>query len=232
MTKNKTTVKPLSNHLFVYTKQPTTKNTKPGDIVLYKKDLWLNDGNNVIPMSLTKNYVDEEVLKENTMDNYIVINGKKAELTEEQLKQLGIKPEEKENPFTRKIDKSYFYISAGNALMTDIDNNTVVDIALYDNLNYFNDYNFTEQVALHQLLYRKLLKYAYDNGAEDYEWNNNNNNCHYYIYFNYQFNEFIVTSATRCKNYFCTYFSSEKVARQAINDVIKPFIKEYPKFVW
>lgn len=166
------------------------------------------------------------------MENYIVINGKKAELTEEQLKQLGIKIEEKENPFTRKIDKSYFYISAGNALMTDIDNNTVVDIVLYDNLNYFNDYNFTEQVALHQLLYRKLLKYAYDNGAEDYEWNNNNNNCHYYIYFNYQFNEFIVTSATRCKNYFCTYFSSEKVARQAINDVIKPFIKEHPQFVW
>lgn len=165
------------------------------------------------------------------MENYIVINGKKAELTEEQLKQLGIKPEEKENPFTRKIDKSYFYISAGNALMTDIDNNTVVDIALYDNLNYFNDYNFTEQVALHQLLYRKLLKYAYDNGAEDYEWNNNNNNCHYYIYFNYQFNEFQVSGAFICKE-FQNYFSNKKVAEQAIQDVIEPFMKEYPEFIW
>lgn len=40
---------------------------------------------------ITKNYVDEKVekaLKENTMDNYIVINGKKAELTEEQLNSL------------------------------------------------------------------------------------------------------------------------------------------------
>lgn len=168
------------------------------------------------------------------MENYIVINGKKAELTEEQLKQLGIKTKEKENPFTRKIDKSYFYISAGNALMTDVDNNTVVDIALYDNLNYFNDYNFTEQVALHQLLYRKLLKYAYDNGAEDCEWNNNNNNnnnCHYYIYFNYQFNKFLVSSATRSKN-FCVYFSSEKIAKQAIIDVVEPFMEEHPEFIW
>ena len=172
-----------------------------------------------------------EKKEENTMENYIVINGKKAELTEEQLKQLGIKTEEKENPFTRKIDKSYFYISAGNALMSDVDNNTVIDIALYDNLNYFNDYNFTEQVALHQLLYRKLLKYAYDNGAEDCEWNNNNNNCHYYIYFNYQFNEFQVSGAFICKE-FQNYFSNKKVAEQAIQDVIEPFMKEYPEFIW
>ena len=34
------------------------------------------------------------------MDNYIVINGKKAELTEEQLEKLGIKVEKKRNnPF-------------------------------------------------------------------------------------------------------------------------------------
>lgn len=34
------------------------------------------------------------------MDNYIVINGKKTELTEEQLKQLGIETKEKRNnPF-------------------------------------------------------------------------------------------------------------------------------------
>ena len=34
------------------------------------------------------------------MENYIVINGKKAELTDEQLKQLGIESEKKRNnPF-------------------------------------------------------------------------------------------------------------------------------------
>ena len=36
------------------------------------------------------------------MENYIVINGKKAELTEEQLVKLGIKIKKK-TPFTRTV---------------------------------------------------------------------------------------------------------------------------------
>lgn len=248
---NKTT----ANHILVYTEQPTTKNTKAGDVVLYKNEVWLNKGNVFtaiplrdldgyidkngtilkLPTKTTKNYVDEKVeetLRKNTMENYIVINGKKAELTEEQLKALGIEvKEKKETPFTRHHEKLYWSISAMGGVMGQHEYNADFDNALYDNINYFNDYKFAEQVALHQLLYRKLLKYAYDNGAEDCDWDNNNNNCHYYIYFNYQFNKFIVSSATRSKN-FCVYFSSEKIAKQAIIDVVEPFIKEHPDFVW
>lgn len=89
-----------SNRIFVYDEQPTTKNTKAGDIVLYKKEVWINDGNIVINLDdyidkdgtilkpLTKDQTAEETLKENTMENYIVINGKKEELTEEQLNYL------------------------------------------------------------------------------------------------------------------------------------------------
>lgn len=39
----------------------------------------------------------------------------------------------------------------------------MVDEDMYNNTNYFNDEDFTNQVMLHQKLYRKLLKYAYDN---------------------------------------------------------------------
>lgn len=251
--KNKTTVKPQLNHILVYTEQPTTKNTKYGDVVLYDNEVWLNNGSNVftaIPLRdldgyidkdgtilklPNKNYVDEKVeetLKENTMENYIVINGKKAELTEEQLKQLGIEVKvKKETLFTRHSNELYWSINATNGVVGLHDYNVDFDNALYDNINYFNDYKFAEQVALRQLLYRKLLKYAYDNGAEDCDWDNNNNNCHYYIYFNYQFNKFIVSSATRSKN-FCVYFSSEKIAKQAIVDVVEPFMKEHPEFIW
>lgn len=45
---------------------------------------------------------------------------------------------------------------------------------MYRNCNYFNDKEFAQQVALHQLLYRKLLKFAYDNGCEDEAWNGTN----------------------------------------------------------
>lgn len=42
-------------------------------------------------------------------ENYIVINGKKIELTEEQLKQLGI--EVRKNPFNRAHSAESYFIS-------------------------------------------------------------------------------------------------------------------------
>lgn len=81
MTKNKIIVKSQSNHLLVYDEQPTTKNTKAGDVVLYKKEVWMNDGNIVMPIPsinlddyidkdgtildkpLTKDYVNEKLKK-------------------------------------------------------------------------------------------------------------------------------------------------------------------------
>ena len=63
-----------------YNEQPTFKNTRAGDLISYKDKLWFNNGDIVVPIGYVK--------KENTMENYIVINGKKAELTEEQLRRL------------------------------------------------------------------------------------------------------------------------------------------------
>lgn len=244
MTKNKTTVKPLSNHLFVYTKQPTTKNTKPGDVVLYKKDLWLNDGNNVIPMSLTKNYVDEKVeeaLKENTMENYIVINGKKAELTEEQLKQLGIKTKKESekkrtNPFDSTPRQVHVYSIGHVGVQTFGSILTPVDLSMTESLvntaNSFNDYDFARQLYLHELLNRKLLKYAYDNEAEDVKWDCNSKQ-HYYIFFDYSDKVFsIATGISIYKNEGSVYFSKQEVAENAIEDIVKPFMEEHPEFIW
>ena len=43
--------------------------------------------------------------------NYLVINGKRTELTEEQLKQLGIEPEKKrKNPFDKVTINHYYYL--------------------------------------------------------------------------------------------------------------------------
>lgn len=253
---NKTTVKPQSNHILVYTEQPTTKNTKYGDVVLYNNEVWLNDGSNVftaIPLRdldgyidkdgtilklPTKNYVDEKVeeaLKENTMENYIVINGKKAELTEEQLKQLGIEVKvKKEALFTRHSNELYWSINATNGVVGLHDYNVDFDNALYDNVNYFNDYKFAKQVALHQLLYRKLLKYAYDNNAEvtEKDLGCDNDNPKYFIYCELYHNTFHVDSEAHTVTLGMVYFKDETVAEQAIEDVVKPFMIENPEFVW
>ena len=105
------------------------------------------------------------------MENYIVINGKKAELTKEQLEKLGIKPE-RNNPFNRVNEgENYFVIKDDGAVDRAVEIFHSSNDWYYDNVGYFNDKKFAEQMSLKWLLYRKLEKYAWDNGAEDVEWN-------------------------------------------------------------
>ena len=161
-------------------------------------------------------------------DNQVVINGKRIELTDEQVKALGI---ERKNPFERvaKDDAYYTVLSSGSVGRME-DYLDCQDDSQYDAVNYFNDEAFAEQVALHQLLYRKLLKFAYDNGLEDIEtWNGLNQ--HWYVFYNY---------SGECFDYYfndehksqSVYFSSPEGASRAIKEVVEPFMKEHPEFVW
>lgn len=101
---------------------------------------------------------------------------------------------------------------------------------MYKEANYFNDEAFAQQVFLHQLLYRKLLKFAYDNecmiesewGTTDEHW------CIAYDHTDRKFetyNNFLIQMAA-------LYFSSEEAAERALKEVVEPFIKEYPDFKW
>lgn len=161
-------------------------------------------------------------------NNYAVINGKRIELTDEQVKVLGI---ERKNPFERVAkDDMYYFISH----FADVDGyrqaNDREDDSLFNAVNYFNDEAFAKQVALHQLLYRKLLKFAYDNECEDTaEWNEENQ--HWNIYYNHNQYKFEADNwGTFHRS--GVYFSSEEGAKAAIKEVVEPFMKEHPEFVW
>lgn len=160
-------------------------------------------------------------------DNYAVINGKRIELTDEQVKTLGI---ERKNPFDRVERYTECYcINSSNIVERSLDTHSVVDNNRYEVANYFNDEAFAKQVALHQLLYRKLLKFTYDNGFEDTVWNNKNE--HWYIYYNYVNGYF----DSQCNDSFKSqnvYFSSAGAANRAICEVVMPFVKEHPEFIW
>ena len=59
-------------------------------------------------------------------ENYIVINGKRAELTEEQMKVLGI--EVKKNPFDRvSSDDRYYYTIVSSDVLRRVDINDRTD---------------------------------------------------------------------------------------------------------
>ena len=165
-------------------------------------------------------------------ENYIVINGKKIELTEEQLKQLGIEPEKKRNnPFDRVPTSEVYSSIAGDSIESYCERGDTLDNELFATANYFNEEAFAQQVYLHQLLYRKLLKFAYENECEDTaEWNGEN--AHWNIICAMDTKDFVVCSHYNSKEQCCVYFSSDEAAKRAGREVVEPFMKEYPEFVW
>lgn len=162
-------------------------------------------------------------------ENYIVINGKKIEPTEEQLRALGIE-KERNNPFSKVCrGKDFFYIDAFDDLCSLTEFNTIISGKLNASGNYFNNEDFAHQVALHKLLYRKLLKFAYDNGCEDTaEWDGNSEN--FLIYYNVKNKDFNVSINCNIKSA-SIYFNSRRAAKRAVEEVVKPFVKEHPEFV-
>ena len=160
-------------------------------------------------------------------DNYAVINGRRIKLTDEQVKTLGI---ERKNPFDRVDgDDRHYYAIVGCDVLRRADINDITDRGLYNAINYFNDKEFAKQIALHQLLYRKLLKFSYDNGCDDIEWDLRNR--HWYIFYNYTDKHFYVQSNDLYKHQ-DVYFASRARAERAIKEVVEPFMKEHPDFVW
>lgn len=164
------------------------------------------------------------------MNNYALINDKHVELTDEQVKTLGV--ETRKNPFERvnKNEIYYFIKGAGDLLGGHVEINDSDDNKLHDNINYFNNKQFAEQVAMHQLLYRKLLKFAYDNECEDTaEWNGTNR--HWFIGYDHYNNVFnVIWHGTFQSS--GVYFSTMESAERAIKEVIMPFLKEHLNFVW
>ena len=164
-------------------------------------------------------------------ENYIVINGKKIELTEEQLKQLGIETEKKrKNPFERVRKGERYFCTISNGIDEEREANDCIDDDFFENADYFNDEAFANQVALHQLFYRKLLKFAYDNECEDTaEWDEGD--THWAIRYVEKRGTFTACWENKYKAQE-VYFSSADSARSAIKEVVEPFMKEHPDFVW
>lgn len=168
-------------------------------------------------------------------DNYAVINGNRIKLTEEQVEALGVKVEKKRrNPFERVnpiVNDKYYYIRVSGDVANYRDVNDNGDRLLYEVSNYFNDKDFAKQVALHQLLYRKLLKFAYDNDCEDTaEWRRYSK--HWFIYYNWDMKEVNLGLANVEQHFSTVYFSTAQAAYQAIKEVAEPFMKEHPEFAW
>lgn len=180
-----------------------------------------------------KNDIDKKEKENKKMKEIkLTIDGKEIQLTDEQLKMLGIEPEKKrKNPFKRVAeDEVYFQIGIDGDVFSLYEDRTTSDEEAVLCVNYFNDEAFAKQVSLRQLLYRKLLKFSYDNECTDKEWDGTN--VHVYIIYNSTKKDYDTRWTRDEKEPGTVYFKSTAWATAALNEVVMPFVKEHPEFVW
>lgn len=154
------------------------------------------------------------------MENYICINGKKTELTEEQMKTLGIELP-KTSPFNRVkyMRDAYFYIASDGCVYTDFDGRGNVSNYRFNAANYCTDKAIMEQRALHETLSRLLWRFSEQNGGSgvfSIADKGNGNFC----------------SMIENYRYLDPTFKTADIANRAIKEIVKPFMAEHPDFIW
>ena len=166
-------------------------------------------------------------------ENYIMLNGKRVDLTDEQLEKLGLKVET--NCFERvKEGEIYYRIYEGVGIEFVENHNGILDNERYNAANYCTDKELMEQRALHETLSRLLWRFSMQNDGDKIDWNDG---CYkYFIIYNHRDEMFEVDSYQ--SPFGCTlksamqYFYSVDIAKRAIDEIVLPFMKEHPEFVW
>ena len=161
------------------------------------------------------------------MKNYICIDGKKAELTPEQLKALGL--EREMNPFERKVGQEYYYIDNRGYIARDSEVNSEWDGNKWKAANYCTNKEMMQQRAYAETLNRLLWRYSMEHGGREIDWSNGSENK-YYVYYNSKLGKWYANYITFCYEVCTPYFHTKEIAENAIKEIIEPFMAEHPDF--
>lgn len=165
------------------------------------------------------------------MNNYIMINGKKIELTDEQIKTLqGLDKPKHKTPWDRvEVGKIYSYINEFGTICYNKEKTTRLDDERYLNLNCYNNKDFCHQMKLHWLLYKKLYKFSLENGWSEDLWRDRNVDKWFYMK-NAVSGKYDCYASCLFKDDFKVYFVSQDICQQAVEEIIKPFREEHPEY--
>ena len=161
------------------------------------------------------------------MEIYLIVDGKRTDLTNEQLEMLGI--DVNNDPFERRYNKYFYFIDYDGCIDRNTDNDAS-DNCCYNIANYCTDENLMKQRALHETLNRLLWRFSMQNGGDKIDWRNEFQNK-WVINFNYSDNSFFVENKPQLRS-FNPCFISKEIVERAIDEIIKPFMKEHPDFEW
>ena len=132
---------------------------------------------------------------------------------------------EMKNPYERVDRKdTYYVVNEQRGVGSFKDSNDYIDNKLFNGLNYFNNRNYAEYVALKENLMRRMDKFAWENNAKVIDWDSNATK--YYIAFDNYNKELIIDwdFLLQSNN---IHFTSRKIAEKALEKFKDDLIKLY-----
>lgn len=161
------------------------------------------------------------------MDNYICINGKKAELTEEQLEKLGIKLKMLGSFDRQDNGDRYYFINSIGEIVVNEEHRYDSNYNHYNAANYCTDEELLKKRALYEILNRRLWRYSMEHDGDKIYWDRDGEK--YYIFYNADSEKWLIGSIYYAWD-FAVFFYSSEIAEKAIKEVVIPFVEENPEF--
>ena len=165
----------------------------------------------------------------NKNENYIMLDGKKIPLTDEQIKLIRSDVPEK-SPFDRAHHGgTYFSVISNFELNENCECNSHLDDKIFNSSNYCTDKNIMRQHALHMQLNNLLWRYSMTHGGDSIDWNDGGE-IKVTIFYDTKTDKFGTGDYSILKYFGAVPFDSEEAAKAAIEEIVKPFIEEHPDF--
>ena len=102
------------------------------------------------------------------MENYLVLNGQKIELTPEQYKEVchAVSPKKKSSFDRKERNEAYYYIGENGLVYLCKEQNYCIDILRYGNANYCSDKDLVMKRANYEALERVLWRFSEEHGGK------------------------------------------------------------------
>ncbi len=168
----------------------------------------------------SEEYVEDEEMNN---ENYIVINGKKAELTEEQLKQLGIEVG-KPKRWRAETQGMYYFVTNTGRVGVSSEWLMEADNFRYNGHNYFQTEDEAQEYARVLKIKRQLMKFV-DGHNDEIDWKDSQM-LKWHLYCGKPAG-IIMIGCTCHKIPEIVYFSSKELAQQAIKEIGEENIIKY-----
>lgn len=146
------------------------------------------------------------------MENYLVLNGQKIELTPEQYKEVCNAVSLKKSPFDKKeTTEIYYYIDNDGIVYSTKDRGWVADYLRYGNANYCSNKDLMMKRADYEVLERILWRFSEENGGGGA----------YFIYYDKKIGDWAITNTPTYILLLGPTFCSKAIALGAIEEAKK-----------